>query len=384
MPLSASAGDTSARPHAALDTALEMGFQQCVEQFRKTLRLTPLGWIFVAWVAWNDAPLRLILQWIGLSALLWVLGLSILAYLGRKHITIARDGWLLYLAAVLDGVAWSSSLLLLANSGHLYLVLISVICGVIALEATTLISHIRAYRFRSMAIYIMVVINCIYHHDLVTIAPGQLLVGIGIYTLVMHLYATRTADRIIHSLQLQIENARLNEQLRESLRTAKRDATTDALTGLANRRVLDNTLETWQNRVVQNERNLSVLMIDLDYFKQVNDAHGHEVGDRVLRAFAEHVRHLLRVQDLFARHGGEEFVILLPDTTVEIARQIADRIRASLENTSLINSPPVSVTASIGIAQHRSGEPIEAMMARADAAAYAAKHRGRNMVQEAD
>ena len=380
MPLPAYAGDTPTHPYASLDTALEMGFQQCVEQFRKALLAAPLGWLFVAWLAWGKISQPFLLSWLGLFALVWLAGLSILTGLARRHITIARSGWQLYLAVVLDGLAWGSSLLFPVMDEQLYLELIVVLFGITALVAPTFISHIRAYRFHSMAIYAMVVINCAYRYHDAYAEVLKLLVGMALFMLLIHIHAQRTSARILHGLRLQLENALLTEQLRERLRAAKLDATTDPLTGLANRRVLDSALATWQNRVVHSARQLSVLMIDIDHFKQINDTYGHEVGDRVLRAFAEHVRSLLRSQDLFARHGGEEFVILLPDTPVEAASHAGNRIHTSLEGTPLINDPPVRITVSIGVAQHQDGESIDTTMARADAAAYSAKHLGRNKV----
>ena len=92
MPLPAYAGDTPTHPYASLDTALEMGFQQCVEQFRKALLAAPLGWLFVAWLAWGKISQPFLLSWLGLFALVWLAGLSILTGLARRHITIARSG----------------------------------------------------------------------------------------------------------------------------------------------------------------------------------------------------------------------------------------------------------------------------------------------------
>ncbi|WP_019937622.1 diguanylate cyclase [Bordetella sp. FB-8] len=380
MPLPAYAGDTPAHPYASRDTALELGFQQCIEQFRTALLTAPLGWLFVAWLAWGRISQPLLLNWLIPFVLAWTVSLIILARLTHRHITVARDARLLYLAAVLDGLAWGSSLLLLSMDEHLYLELIVVLCAITALMGPTFISHIRAYRFHSVAIYAMVCISCAYHRDYAYVEALPLLTGMALFMLLIHAHTQRASARVLYGLQLQIENAQLTDQLRERLRAARHDATTDPLTGLANRRVLDSALATWQNRVVHSARQLSVLMVDIDHFKQVNDTYGHEVGDRVLRAFAEHVRSLLRSQDLFARHGGEEFVILLPDTPVEAATNAGDRIRASLENMPLINNPPVRITVSIGVAQHRDSESIDTTMARADAAAYSAKHLGRNKV----
>ena len=123
-------------------------------------------------------------------------------------------------------------------------------------------------------------------------------------------------------------------------------------------------------------------MLDADQFKQMNDEYGHAVGDRALTTLARATRGMLRAQDIFGRVGGEEFAVLLPDTRIEGAMTVAERIRRSVEVTQVptAHSAPVWITVSIGVAQHRPGENFEALLRRADHALYVAKDSGRNRV----
>jgi diguanylate cyclase (GGDEF)-like protein len=125
---------------------------------------------------------------------------------------------------------------------------------------------------------------------------------------------------------------------------------------------------------------VSVLALDLDHFKAVNDTHGHAVGDEALRAFARRIRGPLRQSDHLARLGGEEFIVLLPGAPVSNALEIAERLRASVAEAPLVDVPRVAVTVSIGVAAFRPGDRGTDLLARADTAAYAAKRSGRDRV----
>jgi diguanylate cyclase (GGDEF)-like protein len=171
------------------------------------------------------------------------------------------------------------------------------------------------------------------------------------------------------------------EAQRRAMETLSR---TDALTGLANRRWLDEALPRLAARSVMDGAPLSVIALDLDHFKAVNDTRGHATGDRVLRSFAEALRCVVRPTDFAARTGGEEIVLVLPATAVEGARVVAERIRRAACRTSVVDDdgrhiPPVTVSA--GVAGLERAEDAVALLARADARLYDAKRRGRNRVE---
>lgn len=165
-------------------------------------------------------------------------------------------------------------------------------------------------------------------------------------------------------------------------------ATVDALTGLDNRRQLDKRLLQEASVVIRTNRLLSTLMIDIDHFKQINDTHGHSVGDYVLKEVAKIIKMTIREYDIAGRYGGEEFVVLLPDTQIEGARKLAERLRIKVEKT-LFNigkyasskTETIKITLSIGVALFDSTYKNPAdIYEEADIALYKAKQEGRNRV----
>jgi two-component system cell cycle response regulator len=182
----------------------------------------------------------------------------------------------------------------------------------------------------------------------------------------------------------QIRRKRYNDRLRASVKQTIELAVTDPLTGLYNRRYLDNHLNVLFNRSMARGRPLSVLITDIDRFKHVNDTYGHDGGDEVLREFANRVRSTIRGADLACRYGGEEFVVVMPDTSPEIAAGVAERLRAAIENAPFMlkhAGEALNVTASFGIASRiTSVLTPDQLMKQADLALYEAKNTGRNRV----
>ena len=169
------------------------------------------------------------------------------------------------------------------------------------------------------------------------------------------------------------------EELTETLQT---QALTDALTGVANRRSASDRLQAELARAQRASAPLGVALCDIDRFKLVNDTHGHERGDETLRRVAERLGSVLRSQDYQARWGGEEFLVLLPDTDVGGAQRVAERMRGEVE--AEVVDGVGQVTISIGVAGSREGDTAETLVDRADSALYAAKHAGRNRVVTSD
>ena len=158
----------------------------------------------------------------------------------------------------------------------------------------------------------------------------------------------------------------------------------DGLTGAYNMRYFHEQLESELARAHRYDRPLSLVMIDIDHFKRVNDEHGHLVGDRVLERVAKLVQDRLRPSDVFARYGGEEFVILLPETDLTGAQTFADQIRKKLAQGPLeAGATTVAVTASFGVAEREAGAGATTLLTHADACLYEAKAAGRNTVRPA-
>jgi len=182
----------------------------------------------------------------------------------------------------------------------------------------------------------------------------------------------------------QIKRKRYNDRLRLSVRHTIELAVTDALTGLHNRRYLDNHMKVLFARATARGRPLSVCITDIDRFKSVNDTHGHDAGDEVLKEVAARIRSTVRGADLACRFGGEEFVVVMPDTDSAAAALIAERLRNIIEQTPFVlksTGASLNITASLGIACSRSGaETPEQLLKQADRALYDAKNSGRNRV----
>ncbi len=198
-------------------------------------------------------------------------------------------------------------------------------------------------------------------------------------------YVLRPIDRneLLARIKTQIKRKRHADLLRAKLDQSMEMAITDALTGLHNRRYMESHLSTLVNQAIQSGGSLSVLVADIDFFKSVNDTYGHDAGDVVLREFAARFRRNTRGIDLACRLGGEEFVIIMPDTDLNRAMQVGERLRACIAaDTFQVNSDTMlRVTASVGIATLESREDTpESLFKRADNALYAAKREGRNRV----
>ncbi|HEY3578445.1 MAG TPA: diguanylate cyclase [Gaiellaceae bacterium] len=173
-----------------------------------------------------------------------------------------------------------------------------------------------------------------------------------------------------------LENARLHGMV-------ERQALVDGLTGLSNRRAASDALHAEAARAERLETPLSVVLADIDAFKDVNDVHGHAVGDEVLRAFADVLRETLRDSDVAGRWGGEEFLLLLPGADEEGAAQLADRVRVGLASRSIPSVPDLRVTASFGVAEYAGETNTEQLVAAADGALYRAKRAGKDRVERA-
>ena len=183
----------------------------------------------------------------------------------------------------------------------------------------------------------------------------------------------------VNSLRHRLSDS--NRQLKLAFDRIEQIAIRDELTGLFNRRFLLDLLERERSRAKRLGTTFSVCLFDLDHFKSINDTHGHAMGDEVLKRFARLGDSGLRAVDAFGRYGGEEFLLVLPDTGREGARASAERIRAAFEKADVPQMPADRrLTVTVGIATARPNEEVEALLGRADAALYAGKAAGRNRV----
>ena len=199
-----------------------------------------------------------------------------------------------------------------------------------------------------------------------------------------YLYKPIDSNELIARTRNQVRHKRYQDILRTTYHRSISLAVTDTLTGLYNRLYLTSHLGSLLERVVEEDKPLAIAMIDVDHFKDVNDRHGHAVGDEVLREIAHRLDQFSRATDLVARLGGEEFVIVMPETTVEAAQLVTARLRREVASAPFGTTPVeggLAVTVSIGVAGMLGDDDTpESLLKRADDALYAAKRGGRNRV----
>jgi two-component system cell cycle response regulator len=199
-------------------------------------------------------------------------------------------------------------------------------------------------------------------------------------------YLLRPVDKneLLARVRTQVRKKRFTERLRDNVQMSIEMAITDALTGLHNRRYMETHLSTLVEQAAGRGKPLSVLIVDIDFFKAINDNYGHDAGDDVLREFALRVRKSIRGIDLACRYGGEEFVVVMPETDMAVATMVAERLRRRIATEPFAvgqDGRTIEVTISIGIAAiAATKDSAAALLKRADQALYRAKRDGRNRV----
>ena len=199
-------------------------------------------------------------------------------------------------------------------------------------------------------------------------------------------YLIRPIDKneMLARVRTQVRKKRFAERLRDNMQASIEMAVTDGLTGLHNRRYMESHVSTLVEQAAARGKPLTVLVLDIDYFKSVNDTYGHDAGDDVLREFSMRLKKSIRGIDLACRYGGEEFVVVMPDTDMAVAAAVAERVRRGIATESFPISQgkqAIEVTISIGIASLTSTTDTSAdILKRADLALYRAKRDGRNRV----
>jgi diguanylate cyclase len=197
--------------------------------------------------------------------------------------------------------------------------------------------------------------------------------------------ATHAMETRSKTLEMEVKaSSHEVAQLRERLESVRREALTDPLTGIPNRKAFDTELEHAMEGAVKSRDPMSLLMCDIDHFKQFNDTWGHQTGDQVLKLVANCISENVKGRDTAARFGGEEFAVVLPQTELADAVRLAYQIRSKVESKKLVKKSTGDIlgviTISIGVAQYDMKEGTESLIQRADACLYAAKRMGRNRV----
>jgi diguanylate cyclase (GGDEF)-like protein len=183
---------------------------------------------------------------------------------------------------------------------------------------------------------------------------------------------------IRHETELETLVSERTKELQDALEELAIIASTDSLTKIANRRSLKDTLKDEFSRAARSRREFSIILFDIDHFKHINDTYGHPMGDRFLIEIAKTTNALLRDIDMLGRYGGEEFLVILPETNLSGALDVSKRIKQAI---SEINIDGITCTASLGVAANCGVDSVATMMDHADDALYAAKDAGRNLTR---
>jgi diguanylate cyclase (GGDEF)-like protein len=318
--------------------------------------------------------------WLGIAALVWAGSLLALHHMIGAGSKLAIHRNRLHWIAGLDGFAWGLlTWFLIGHDPVLDAVLMALLCGVTSINAQVYGTYVVAYYGQIGILWAIAVFGLLQFSN--SQSALDFTAGLSVFIALTAYYTRAISQRLLEGIRLQHANGSLAAQLRTALQKVEIDAATDALTGHWNRRALDDVFKQQLEWRASSGRPFSILMLDIDFFKNINDEFGHMVGDDVLRAFAQRLREFLRSADICARFGGEEFVVVLPETSLATAMEVGERIRKGIAQAPLLNKPRVQATVSIGVATMEKEQSINELLAAADAAVYLAKNAGRNQVR---
>ncbi|THC44488.1 diguanylate cyclase [Massilia sp. Mn16-1_5] len=363
-----------------VSVARATGFAECAIALRRALSTTPVGWALAVWFCWGRVPTQSIMLWLATAFTVWAGSLVVLQHMIVNGSKLAIHRRRLHWVAGLDGFGWGVlTWFLIGYDPVLDATLMALLCGVMSINAQVYGTYVVAYYGQIGVLWAISVLGLLHGDN--NVRALDYAVGLTVFITLTAYYTRAISQRLLEGIRLQHANGSLATQLRTALQKVELDAATDALTGQWNRRALDEVLKQQLERHVSSDIPFSILMLDIDFFKKINDEFGHMVGDDVLRAFAQRLREFLRSADFCARFGGEEFVVVLPETSLATALEVGERIRKGIAQSPLLSKPRVQATVSIGVATMEKGQSIHALFAAADAAVYLAKNEGRNQVR---
>ncbi|MFL1559080.1 GGDEF domain-containing protein [Pseudomonas sp. O64] len=239
------------------------------------------------------------------------------------------------------------------------------------------VSCYSAYRYMTLGSIALVLMPCTLW---LLFQPSSMQVGVAIAVLVFSFFVASATHKLSDALEKAF---RLTRQMERAYTISTRAAQTDELTGLMNRRAFFEHAQVLYAQCRHNQQPLCALMMDMDHFKDINDTYGHQAGDQVLRQVGGVISASFRQADVYGRLGGEEFAVLLPNTSLETARGIAEQLVKAI--SGLASEPVQGLTASLGVATTRSlDQDLHSLMNTADKALYRAKAMGRNQVAVAE
>ncbi|MDU9024507.1 diguanylate cyclase [Pseudomonas corrugata] len=333
-----------------------------------------LAAIMLCWLCWDRFEHSVIFWWLAILTGSTLLRVSLfIAYVRSDESKRTPQHWerKYWITLVLSASIWGGGALALMPADDL-LSQALVMLFTVGMSVSA-VSCYSAYRDMTLASIGLVLLPCT---AWLLFQPSPIQVGMALSIVVFAAFAARATHKMSQALETAF---RLTREMEQANSISTRAAQTDELTGLKSRRAFFEHAQRLYDHCKANRLELCAVMLDMDHFKQINDTYGHQVGDQVLRQMGMVISSSFRSTDIHGRLGGEEFAILLPDTSIEVATRIAEELVQTIGG--LVIEPVHGITASLGVASTEAGhKDLNSLMNNADKALYRAKALGRNQV----
>ncbi|SFY21723.1 diguanylate cyclase [Pseudomonas sp. NFACC36] len=333
-----------------------------------------LAAVMLCWLCWDRFEHSVVLVWLALLTGSTLLRIALfVAYVRSDESKRTPQRWerKYWITLVLSASIWGGGALAVMPADDL-LSQALVMLFTVGMSVSA-VSCYSAYRDMTLVSIGLVLLPCT---AWLLLQPLQLQVGMAFCILVFAAFVARATHKMSQALETAF---RLTREMEQANSISTRAAQTDELTGLKSRRAFFEHAQQLYNECRTNRLELCAVMLDMDHFKHINDTYGHQVGDQVLRQMGMVINSSFRATDIHGRLGGEEFAILLPNTSIEVATEIAEELIQTIGG--LMIEPVNCVTASLGVASTQAGhKDLHGLMNNADQALYRAKALGRNQV----
>ncbi|WP_236218965.1 GGDEF domain-containing protein [Pseudomonas rhodesiae] len=332
----------------------------------------------LCWLCWDRLDKRIMLVWLvtlGVSSLLRIKMFMEWFRCPNSERTPERWERRYWITLVLSAGIWGAgAFALIPTDDRLSQVLVMLFTVGMSVSAVSCYSAYRAMTVTSISLVLMPCTLWLLWQ------PSSMQVGVAIAVLVFSTFVFSATRKLSEALEKAF---RLTRQMERAHTISTRAAQTDELTGLMNRRAFFERAQVLYAQCRHNQQPLCALMLDMDHFKQINDTYGHQAGDQVLRQIGGVISASFRQADVYGRLGGEEFAVLLPNTSLDTARAIAEQLIMAI--SGLAAEPVKGLSASLGLAStHDHDQDLHGLMNMADKALYRAKAQGRNQVALAE
>ena len=361
--------------------AVEEGFVQFIKTISKTFFAIPVGWLVLYALIYKEVPQTNFLIWVSIFFVYWLYAVYVFNQVHREGAKTSKHLLHINIILIMEGVLWGTIFLAFMGFSLKTDTWVAIFfAGIISVILPTYITYPKSFHVVILSAIISAIVSFMLIQDRIDNVT-EAAFTVTMYLTALGFLIKPISIRVIEGIRLELENKSLTDQLRASLAKMSQQANTDALTGLLNRHALNKSLADLVRTGERRKASFSLLMMDVDHFKAINDTHGHDVGDKALQHVATCISAQLREWDLCARFGGEEFIVLLPATSNAEAQLVAERIRKAIESSPL-EQPYQPLTISIGVASYQSGMDAEQLLKAADNGVYEAKQNGRNQVRQ--